>query len=317
MATGQDRTIAQIFDYTVDLMEELGRGGFGTVYKGYDKNDFTVAVKKLSTESKDDKRKASTEAVRFHYLKDKLLQQNNHIIKIYDVKRYKDAMWIFMDFCDLGDLNKLNKTHSHMLKDAVLNVKLMKQIANGIAFLHDRNIVHRDIKPGNILIKSTQNNCAVVKLGDFGLSTILDPDSLTSTMSSNVGTLSFKAPEFWDKNHDDKVRYHRNVDVYAAGLTYTAMLQAKPGRSLHPKVEGSIQNSETVMPIGLAAYSRQLYNQPDINIMEDTASDDGTVKKLKCLIRGMTRTKPQDRLSALGVETMLDQLVSLCSHLIV
>ena len=48
-------------------------------------------------------------------------------------------------------------------------------------------------------------------------------------MHSNVGTMAFKAPEFWDPQTDERIRYHRNVDVYAAGLTFTAIVQAVPG----------------------------------------------------------------------------------------
>ena len=55
-------------------------------------------------------------------------------------------------------------------------------------------------------------------------------------MSSNVGTLVFKAPEFWDPKSDERIRYNRTVDVYAAGLTFAAILQAVKGRSLIPKV---------------------------------------------------------------------------------
>ena len=84
-----------------------------------------------------------------------------------------------------------------------------------------------------------------------------------------MGTLTFKAPEFWDKKPDDRVKYHRNVDVYAAGLTSTAMLQTIPGaQRLVPKVEGSLEHSETLMPIGLAAYSRMVNRHPDFDIVE-------------------------------------------------
>ena len=103
----------------------------------------------------------------------------------------------------------------------------MKQTMSGIAYLHSQDIVHRDIKPANILAKSTQNG-VVIKLADFGLCKILD-DRQTSTMHSNVGTMAFKAPEFWDPQTDERIRYHRNVDVYAAGLTFTAIGQATPG----------------------------------------------------------------------------------------
>ena len=105
----------------------------------------------------------------------------------------------------------------------------MKHVMNGLAYLHSQNVVHRDIKPANILVKSTTMGAEINnKLADFGLCRILAPDE--STMSSNVGTLMFKAPEFWDPKSNDKVKYHRNVDVYAAGLTFAAMLQAVPGR---------------------------------------------------------------------------------------
>ena len=72
------------------------------------------------------------------------------------------------------------------------------------------------------------------KIADFGLCKILEPDQ--STMSSNVGTLTFKAPELWNPKSHKRVRYNRTVDVYAAGLTFAAILQAVKGRSLKPKV---------------------------------------------------------------------------------
>ena len=167
--------------YKIDLLNEVGRGAFGSVFKGY-KDNTTVAVKKVS---KKDKQKASAEAVKFHYLKETIV--HSQIIKVYDVKSISDAMWIFMDYCDLGDLDQFFKTHSQMPIPTESKIKLMKQIMNGIQFLHSRDIVHRDIKPGNILIKLTEEENVVVKHGDFGLSKILDPDDMTSAMSSNVG----------------------------------------------------------------------------------------------------------------------------------
>ena len=308
MATvhNDNRAVAQVFGYTVDFLEELGRGGFGTVYKGYNHDSKVVAIKKVS---KIEKRKASTEAVKFHYLKEKHLQENKHIIKIDDVKQYKDAMWIIMEFCDLGDLNCFFKANGNKIQSIGQKVKIMRQIINGIVFLHEKNIVHRDIKPGNILVTSVPNGRALIKLADFGLSKILDPDSLTSAMSSNVGTLWFKAPEFWDNKPEEKLRYHRNIDVYAAGLTFTAMLQARPGRKLVPKVEGSLQSCEHKMPIGLAAFTRIVSKQPDLIVVEIKATDDKLTKTVKKLIRGMTHMSAKNRMSASTVQKEFDQMV--------
>ena len=294
-----------IFGYTVDILQELGRGGFGTVFKGFDNTGNAVAVKKVAINSPNDhdKKKAIAEAVKFHFLKENV--SHDHVIKVYDVKRWRDSMWIMMEFCEFGDLNSFFVNFYEKI-DPDIKLNIMGQIAKGVAFLHQKNIVHRDIKPGNILLKSS-NGYAVVKLGDFGLSKILDPDEMTSAMSSNVGTVTFKAPEFWDRKPNDRVKYHRNVDVYAAGLTFAAMLQAKPRCTLAPKAEGPMQSFETKMSIGLAALTRSQNKNGEIKIVvPDNGTDTPLVKEIKSIITAMTCFSPQARLSATQVEERMD-----------
>ena len=142
------RTVAEVFGYEVDLLDELGRGAFGTVYRGYNRWGRTIAIKRAS---KRDKAKASGEAVKFHYLKQ--IAFHDHIIKVYDVKSQNDAMWIMMEYCDLGDLNQFFQRYEVSLIHITFKTELMRQIINGIAFLHSEDIVHRDIKPENILLQ--------------------------------------------------------------------------------------------------------------------------------------------------------------------
>ena len=79
--------LGKVFGYTIDFMEELGRGGFGTVYKGHDEDQNALAIKKVSKKNKD---RAIAETVRSHYFKDNI--NNDNIVKVYDVKTWKDSM---------------------------------------------------------------------------------------------------------------------------------------------------------------------------------------------------------------------------------
>ena len=293
--------VVKVLGFSINFLKELGRGAFGTVYKGYSEEGKSIAIKKVS---KSDRQKASTEAVKFHLLKDKIPHEN--IIKVCDVQTFKDSMWIVMEYCDLGDLNNFSETY-HSKLDSAKKVKIMVQISKGIAFLHHLNIVHRDIKPGNILLKSSDSHI-IVKLGDFGLSKFLDPNDMTSAMSSNVSTQWFKAPEFWDRKPNDRVKYHRNVDVYAAGLTFTAMLQAKPGHSLVPKAEGSLEPFETKMPIGFAAFTRCQNKNSEIRVVIQDRNQTPLLKKLRCVIEAMTCFSPQARISAAEVVRRINAL---------
>ena len=297
---------AEILGYTVDLLYELGRGSFGIVYKGSNQNGNEVALKKLN---RKDKKSAAIEAARFYYMMDQQLQQNDHIVQIRDVKKCKREMWIVMEYCNFGNLSDYFSTNGDILQPIGPKVKLMRQIINGIAFLHHRDIVHRDIKPQNILVKS--DGYATVKLADFGLSKILHPDASSSGMSSDVGTELYKAPEFWNRiPPHDKLKYYRNIDVYAAGLTFTAILQFRAGQSLAPRAEGSRDSSERGLPIGRVAYNRRVNSQPDVTIVRIRSSDCTTIRNVKMIISEMTQTLSKLRSSAVKAERMFNDMVS-------
>ena len=144
---------------------------------------------------------------------------HENIIKLHDTHVIDNITWMFTELCEFGDLNMFYEGREVPLDTSK---EIMQQTINGIAYLHDRSIIHRDIKPANILVASKQP--IIVKLSDFDVSKFLDPEIETSVMSSNVGTSTFKAPEFFLRRYG-KLKYHRNVDVYAAGLTFLAIVQ--------------------------------------------------------------------------------------------
>ena len=190
----------------------------------------------------------------------------------------------------------------------------MKQIMSGIEYLHSEDIVHRDIKPGNILVASEFP--LLFQLADFDVSKCLEVEVETSLMSSNVGTLAFKAPEFFQRTSPGKIEYHRNVDIYAAGLTFLAILQAKKGkRMLIPHIETPMEDSEYhALSIGQLIAERIKYKVPELNIV----SLNGPVRKWKWLISRMTCINPEERLSPAQVLEFLqvfDYVISMVFNL--
>ena len=133
----------------------------------------------------------------------------------------------------------------------------------------------------------------------------------------NVGTLQFQAPEFWDKQPpNNRIRYHRNVDVYSTGLTFVAMLQAEPGKKLVPREKNALDTTAIRTPIGLMAFTRMRDGLPVVNIIEDNAHDDDTTKGIKQLIRQMIQPEADKRLSSIKVCSALSKLVcrQICSN---
>ena len=153
---------------------------------------------------------------------------------------------------------------------------------------------------GNILV--TSGRTIGIKLSDFDLSKILDPDASTSGMSSNVGTPAFKAPEyfqFFEQNKQRKIRYHRNVDVYALGLTYLALLQAKQDSNLRPQIETQQDDSELWVPsIGQLISERIKYKVAELRIVVVEEKETDLTSQIKRVIQKMTAIDPKQRLRA-------------------
>ncbi len=293
-----------IHGYTVHNTHRLGRGSFGTVYKATSPDGRHIAAKEISLERHD----TSTiikEAMNFYKIR---REKHPNIVNIYDVKRYRDLqrneMWIFMECCRHGDLEKFFRKNFDLLKDMSLKYDLMVQITKGIEYLHAHDIVHRDIKPANILISEGRGlDTYVAKLTDFGLSKYLDPAGDTSGMSSNVGTMTFQAPEHFEADPDGHLRYHRNVDIFATGLTFLSMIEAREGTKLQPSCPYH-------RCIGMALYMKKTTGKPQCNVMpgiEPVENDDDMTKKVKGLVRVMTHIQPEKRPTASQV---LCQLVS-------
>ncbi len=304
----------RIGDYTVYTTQQLGRGAFGTVYKATHNDGRQAAAKEILYNLHPRAAGAEVDKVL------KLPQDHKNIIKIYDVKKscvMEPSLFIFMEFCELGDLNSYCRVHQDLFGDINHQLDLMLQIAEGVQYLHSKDLVHRDLKPANILLTQESESKTFVKITDFGLCKYLDPDEITSRMSTNVGTPRFKAPEFWGGGGPGgKVIYHRNVDVYSIGLTFLAMIQQLPTPNgiLVPKAEGSLQASEINAEIGRIMYEHKKYNQPEIVVAIPKEDEPITVREIKKVIQMATNVDPEYRLSAPDLCTALDNIMAIQSQ---
>ena len=286
----------QIGQYSVQFTKQIGSGKFGTVYEGTGKNGQPVAVKQINRQRHGVV--ATNEYAAILRLKN---ISHTNIVNIRSVLSQGDNIWVVMELCQYGDLNEYFKNHFSDVEDVMQKVRIMQNITSGLGFLHNEGIVHRDVKPTNILVNS-ESGCLTFKLTDFGLARCLDPDGSTSEMSTDLGTLMYKAPEFWKKMSNGAVKYHKSVDIFAAGLTFLAILQAQEGEPLKPKLEDT---SELVVSeiIGI-----MMLIKDDVKVTVNKDDDCPVTKSIKELVQKTTKINPEDRPCA---EWILERLKEL------
>jgi len=197
------------------ILEKLGEGGMGVVYKAQDtKLDRFVALKFLPAHlaaSEQDKARFIQEA--------KAASALNHpnVCTIHDIQEYEDPqggkqMFIVMEFIDGQTLQE--KKGSLTQKQAI---DYGIQIADGLAAAHEKGIVHRDIKPENIMIRKD----GIVQVMDFGLAKLVGVSRLTK-QGATVGTLGYMSPEQVQGQETD----HRS-DIFSFGVLLYEMLTGR------------------------------------------------------------------------------------------
>jgi len=192
-----------------EIVEEIARGGMATVYRARQKSiGRDVAIKVLPAKFTHDK----TFIERFNREVEVISQlQHPHILPIYDFGEYEEMPYIVMAYIAGGTLT--DRIVNGPIPPAEV-ARMVHQIADALDFAHSRGIVHRDFKPGNVLLDERGNTY----LADFGLAKITESSSdITGTMI--IGTPDYMAPE--QARSGDITG---SVDVYALGVTIYQML---------------------------------------------------------------------------------------------
>jgi serine/threonine-protein kinase len=189
-----------------DIVAELGRGGMGVVYKGHETSlNRYVAIKVLADALAHD------ESVKERFLREarSMAALNDpHIIQIYFIGEDDGQTYFVMEFVDGESLGSVLKRETKLTPEQA--AKIIHQTAQGLATAHDKGVIHRDIKPGNLMLTSR----GMVKIADFGiaLSTQDFSKKLTST-GEFVGTPGYLSPEVCQGKPVDQ-----RSDIFSLGI---------------------------------------------------------------------------------------------------
>lgn len=211
-------------------LEQLGEGSYATVYKGIcSANNKIVALKEIRLQEEEG---APFTAIREASLLKELKHAN--IVTLHDIIHTKDTLMFVFEFVDT-DLNVYLEKHPRGI--APNNVKLfLFQLLRGLAYIHDRKILHRDLKPQNLLI----NEIGELKLADFGLARAKSVPS--HTYSHEVVTLWYRPPDVLLGSKD----YTTSLDMWGVGCIFVEMVT---GIALFPGMRDTIDQLNKIWQI--------------------------------------------------------------------
>lgn len=192
------------------LHNKLGQGGYSTVYKCTDSIGIRYACKVMPKES--NKRHRVQREIEVM----KALQALPKVVRFVEAGEDAQSFYIVQELCRGGQVKDYVASHGTYAENTVASV--VRGVLRGLVYMHERGIVHRDIKAGNILLGDTSED-ADVKIADFG--TAIFTDGGLTEVEELVGTPWFMAPE--NLRHD----YHTSSDLWSLGVMTFQLLTGR------------------------------------------------------------------------------------------
>ncbi|WP_417380099.1 bifunctional serine/threonine-protein kinase/formylglycine-generating enzyme family protein [Gimesia sp.] len=221
----------EIIDKRYEIKKPIGRGGMGEVYAVYDQKENDLCAIKVIRTSLQGKR-----AIQERFINEGRFRSLNsppNIVNIYETafSTSQNIHYIIMELIDWPSLSQLLKAGQSFSPHEALEIG--KQICEAIVFLHNREIIHRDIKPDNILIRQNRGNISV-KLTDFGIAK--HPNGMQTIPDIGFGATDYAAPE----QLISAATVTGQADIYSLGIVLSEMLTG------HLRVRSSDQFSRLI-----------------------------------------------------------------------
>jgi hypothetical protein len=229
------------------LLDKIATGGMGVVYRGRDPwTGAVVAVKVLTVELAD--RPVILERFTREFSAAAKLEHPN-IVRALDFGIDDGVGYLVTEFVEGKNLGQMIEGQGPLTEETA--VRIITQVAQALQYAHERNVIHRDVKPDNILVRVD----GLVKLTDFGLAKDYNDDPLLTRPASGLGTPHFMAPEqYRDARHVDA-----RSDIYSLGATLFAAVTGRVPfdgcgslTALAKKVKGNTPSARNLVP-GLSA----------------------------------------------------------------
>jgi len=201
----------QVAGYILD--KKIGRGSYATVWKGRVEAspDEAVAVKVIS-------RQTVTETAQLRQEVEVLRRiSHDNIVRFKDLKKSAAHFYLVLEYCAGGDLSQFLREKGRV--DEEVARRFLTQIAAGLCVLHRENVLHRDLKPQNILL-SDGSDRPVLKIADFGFARALQPQDMAATI---CGSPLYMAPEIL--RHEP---YDARADLWSVGAILYELLLGRP-----------------------------------------------------------------------------------------
>jgi len=195
-----------------EKLEKVGEGTYGVVYKAQDGNGGIFALKTIRLEAEDEG--IPSTAIREISLLKEL--QHPNIVRLCDVIHTERKLTLVFEFLD-EDLKKLLDKHEGGLSPE-RTMNLLYQLLRGVAYCHQHRVLHRDLKPQNLLI----NAAGELKLADFGLARAFGIPVRSYT--HEVVTLWYRAPDVLMGSR----KYSTPVDIWSVGCIFAEMVNCRP-----------------------------------------------------------------------------------------